>query len=180
MDNTKASTATPEDNQPTDSNSSLRPEHLLRFAIGPRLPLILQSEMAECGLACLAMISSYHGYQCDLSGLRRRFSISSQGTNLKQLLDMANRLHLAGRALRGDIEDLPQIQLPCILHWGMNHFVVLKRISRQGYWINDPARGERCVDTAELSKFFTGVALELTPTSDFKKAETREQLNFHD
>jgi ATP-binding cassette subfamily B protein RaxB len=156
----------------------LRPEQLLRFALGPRLPMILQSEMAECGLACLAMVSSYHGYQCDLSGLRRRFAISNQGTNLKQIVDMANRLHFTSRALRCEIEVLPQVQLPCILHWGMNHFVVLKRITRKGFWIHDPARGERCIEREEISKFFTGVVLELTPTSDFKKTETREQLKF--
>lgn len=176
MDNAKASSAIPVNDQSGNEASSLRPENLLRFALGPRLPLILQNEMAECGLACLAMISCYHGYQCDLSGLRRRFAISSQGTTLKQLLDIANHLHLAGRALRGDIEDLPRVQLPCLLHWGMNHFVVLKRIDRKGYWIHDPARGERCVEIAELNKLFTGVVLELTPTSDFKKAETRERL----
>ncbi|PUA28668.1 MAG: ABC transporter ATP-binding protein [Cellvibrio sp. 79] len=148
----------------------------MRFGRGPQLPVILQNELAECGLACLAMISCYYGYQCDLSSLRRRFSISAQGVNLKQLLDMANRLHLAGRALRGDIDDLEQLQLPCILHWGMNHFVVLKEINRRGFLIHDPAQGERLITRDEISKLFTGVILELSPTTEFTKAETREHL----
>ncbi|WP_084127950.1 peptidase domain-containing ABC transporter [Cellvibrio mixtus] len=160
----------------TNAAPPSRAEELLRFGRGPQLPVILQNELAECGLACLAMISCYYGYQCDLSSLRRRFSISAQGINLKQLLDMANRLHLAGRALRGDIDDLEQLQLPCILHWGMNHFVVLKEINRRGFLIHDPAQGERLISRDEIGKFFTGVALELNPTTEFKKAETRERL----
>lgn len=160
----------------TNPVSSSRAEDLLRFGRGPQLPVILQNELAECGLACLAMISCYYGYQCDLSSLRRRFSISAQGINLKQLLDMANRLHLAGRALRSDIDELGQLQLPCILHWGMNHFVVLKEINRRGFLIHDPAQGERLISRDEISKLFTGVALELNPTTEFKKAETRERL----
>lgn len=160
----------------TNAASPSRAEELLRFGRGPQLPVILQNELAECGLACLAMISCYYGYQCDLSSLRRRFSISAQGINLKQLLDMTNRLHLAGRALRGDIDDLEQLQLPCILHWGMNHFVVLKEINRRGFLIHDPAQGERLIIRDEIGKFFTGVALELNPTTEFKKAETRERL----
>ncbi len=160
----------------TNSNSRSRAEDLLRFSRGSQLPVILQNELAECGLACLAMISCYHGYQCDLSSLRRRFSISTQGINLKQLLDMANRLHLAGRALRSDIADLEQLQLPCILHWGMNHFVVLKEITRRGFLIHDPAQGERLITRDDIGKLFTGIALELSPTTEFKKAETREHL----
>jgi ATP-binding cassette, subfamily B, bacterial CvaB/MchF/RaxB len=154
----------------------LRVDNLLRFGRGPQLPVILQNELAECGLACLAMISCYYGYQCDLSSVRRRFSISAQGINLKQLLDIANRLHLAGRAMRGDVDDLSQLQLPCILHWGMNHFVVLKEISRRGYWIHDPAQGERLIPRDDMEKLFTGVILELSPTTEFEKAETRERL----
>ena len=160
----------------SQTNSASRAEDLLRFGRGPQLPVILQNELAECGLACLAMISCYYGYQCNLSSLRRRFSISTQGINLKQLLDMANRLHLAGRALRGDIDELEHLQLPCILHWGMNHFVVLKEINRRGFLIHDPAQGERLITRDEIGKLFTGVILELTPTTEFKKAETRERL----
>lgn len=153
-----------------------RLETRLHFGFGAELPIILQNEVAECGLACLAMIASYHGYQCDLSSLRRRFAISNQGTNLKQLIDIGNRLLLAGRALRGELDDLNQVQLPCILHWGMNHFVVLKKITRRGYYLHDPAQGERLVTRDEMEKLFTGVVLELTPGADFKPAEAREQL----
>jgi ATP-binding cassette, subfamily B, bacterial CvaB/MchF/RaxB len=154
-----------------------RPERLLHFGSGKRLPVIVQTEMAECGLACLAMIASYHGFATDMISLRRKFSISSHGTGLKQLMEMARRLHLSPRALRGEIEELAHVQLPCILHWGLNHFVVLKSIQKNTYSLHDPAFGERVLDAKNLGKEFTGVVLELTPTKEFKQTEQQAALN---
>ncbi|WP_193166104.1 peptidase domain-containing ABC transporter [Microbulbifer hainanensis] len=153
-----------------------RPEQLLHFSPGRRLPLILQTEAAECGLVCLAMIAGYHGYDTDLAGLRRRFSISSHGTNLKTLMDMAGRLNLAGRALRLELEHLGELQLPCVLHWDMSHFVVLKSVERAKVIIHDPAVGERVLTRKEFGQHFTGVALELTPTGEFQTGEDRQRL----
>src|SRR5690554_2109573 len=104
--------------------------------------LILQTEISECGLACVGMIASHFGYISSLSSLRNQFKISSQGSNLKQLMDIAAKLELSGRALQLDLEHLPQLQLPCILHWDMNHFVVLKSVGKKKGTILDPAIGE--------------------------------------
>ncbi|WP_078083285.1 peptidase domain-containing ABC transporter [Microbulbifer mangrovi] len=153
-----------------------RPEQLLSFSASRCLPVILQTEAAECGLVCLAMIAGFHGYQTDLASLRCRFSISSHGTNLKTLMDMAGRLNLAGRALRLEMEHLEQLQLPCVLHWDMNHFVVLKSAQGKKITIHDPAIGERVLDREEFSGHFTGVALELTPTEEFQTGEDRQRL----
>jgi ATP-binding cassette subfamily B protein RaxB len=71
---------------------------LLRFTGGHRLPLVLQSEAAECGLACLAMVAGFHGHQLDLNALRRRFAVSIKGMTMKTLLLMAQRLGMSGRA----------------------------------------------------------------------------------
>jgi len=153
-----------------------RVESKLQFNSGKRLPVILQAEMAECGLACLAMIASYHGYETDLLNLRQKFVISSHGTDLQQLINMASRLELAGRPLKLDVGQLGQLRLPCILHWGMDHFVVLKQIKRNKLILHDPEMGERSVDVEEVQHQFTGVALELTPTSEFVPAQHREKL----
>ena len=153
-----------------------RAEHLLNFGSARRLPVILQTEAAECGLVSLSMIASYYGYEADLASLRRRFSISSQGTNLKTLMDMAGRLHLSGRALKLDMEHLQELQLPCVLHWDMNHFVVLKSVQKSKISIHDPAVGERVFSREEFSKHFTGIALELTPTEKFEIGEERRSL----
>lgn len=160
----------------TQGSSEVRPEGLLRFGGQRRLPVILQTEAAECGLACLAMIASYHGYESDLASLRRRFSISSHGTNLKTLMDMAGRLHLTNRALRLDLEHLGELQTPCVLHWDLNHFVALKSVQTKSVLIHDPAMGERRLDLDTFSQHFTGVALELTPTDAFVPAENRQTL----
>lgn len=69
-----------------------------------------------------------------------------------------------------------KLALPCILHWNMNHFVVLKKVSRNSITILDPARGERRIAMDEVDKSFSGIALELTPTSDFKKTDERIRL----
>jgi ATP-binding cassette subfamily B protein RaxB len=134
-----------------------------------RVPDLRQSEAAECGLACLAMIAAYHGRHTDLASLRRRYPVSLKGMTLIGLMDAAGRMGLAGRPLRLEPESLPKLRLPAILHWDMTHFVVLKRIGRNGQAIiQDPARGERSLPPAEFSRHFTGVALEVMPASGFQ------------
>ncbi|WGL17549.1 peptidase domain-containing ABC transporter [Microbulbifer bruguierae] len=153
-----------------------RPEQLLNFGGGRRLPVVLQTEAAECGLVCLAMVAGYYGYHTDLACLRRRFTISNHGTNLKKLIDMAGRLNFAARALRLEPENLGRLQTPCILHWDMNHFVLLKKVQRKYVVIHDPAVGERQLTYKEFDHHFTGVALELTPTDKFQTGEQRKRL----
>lgn len=155
-----------------------RADLLLNFKGGRRLPVIVQTEVAECGLACLAMIMGFYGFDTDLIGLRRRFSVSSHGMGLKNLMDMAARIHLAPRALRVDLDDLDKVQLPCVLHWNMNHFVVLKSVRKNKFILHDPAFGERILTATEFSNQFTGVALELTPTQSFEKGDDKQTLTF--
>ncbi len=142
--------------------------HGLRFGFGRRVPLVLQSEAAECGLACLAMVAGAHGQGIGLPELRRRFPLSLKGATLADLVRVAGSLQFQPRALRADLQHLAQLSMPCVLHWDLNHFVVLVSLRRGVGVIHDPARGERKVTMEELSKHFTGVALELTPTADFK------------
>ncbi|MFO1251723.1 MAG: cysteine peptidase family C39 domain-containing protein [Inhella sp.] len=130
--------------------------------------IFLQSEAAECGLASLAMVVSAHGQYCGLSDLRSRFPTSLKGANLRQLIQHAAALGFSSRPLRLDLDELKQLATPCILHWDLNHFVVLKKVTRTGAVILDPAVGERHLTTTEISCHFTGVALELTPNADFK------------
>lgn len=138
--------------------------------------LILQSEISECGLACLAMVANHHGHEVDLPALRRRFSISMKGTTMKALLRMAQKLGFSGRGLRLEPEQLKDLKRPAILHWDMNHFVVLTGIKGGRVTILDPARGERRMTLAEVAQHFTGAALELTPTASFEKRKERSRL----
>ena len=137
---------------------------------------ILQSEASECALACLAMVAQAHGLHIDIADLRRRFPLSLKGANLKQVMGYAAKLDFNSRPLRLDLEELGQLQRPCILHWDLNHFVVLKKVGQRRITILDPAVGERRISLADVSRSFTGVALELTPNADFKPADQRQKV----
>ncbi|MBK8158737.1 MAG: peptidase domain-containing ABC transporter [Rhodospirillaceae bacterium] len=144
---------------------------------GAQTPLIRQGTVAECGLACLAMIAGHYGYRADLNGLRLRHQPSLRGMNLRQVLNLAARLNLSGRAVRLEPEQLGQLRLPAILHWGLDHFVVLDAIKGRKFRLLDPAQGNRLVGPEEMSKQFTGVAVELQPNGDFRPADIRRRLN---
>ena len=141
----------------------------INLAWGQRLPVILQTEAAECGLACLAMVCGFHGHHVDLAQLRQRFGMGLRGASLKSLLGIAAQLNLTARPVKLDLEHLPQLKLPCMLHWDMNHFVVLKQIGSGHAVIHDPAIGLRKLSLDEFSQHFTGVAVELIPAAQFER-----------
>lgn len=132
-----------------------------------RMRIQMQSELSECGLACLAMVASHHGHDVGLLELRGRFPLSLKGARLTDLVRVGNALGFQCRPLRVELEGLPQLRMPCILHWDMNHFVVLREVRGDRVRIVDPAFGERTLSLSEVSRRFTGVALELTPDAQF-------------
>jgi len=154
----------------------MNPLDRIAFGWGARLPLILQTEAAECGLACLAMVAGYYGCPSEMTELRRRLSVSLKGANLKDLVGMADRVGFTSRPVRLELEELPLLKTPCILHWDLNHFVVLKSAARDGIVIHDPAAGARCMPLVIASKHFTGVALELTPVGGFEPAPAEPRV----
>jgi ATP-binding cassette, subfamily B, bacterial CvaB/MchF/RaxB len=123
---------------------------MLSFTGRRRLPIIRQTEAAECGLACLAMVSSFHGHRVDLNTLRRRYPVSLNGVTLRALIQVANHLEFVSRPLRFEMEHLSQLRVPAILHWDMSHFVVLKAATRKGITIHDPASGEKFLPSPKL------------------------------
>jgi ATP-binding cassette subfamily B protein RaxB len=145
-----------------------------------RTPLVLQAEAAECGLACLAMIAGRYGHRIDLPALRRRYNVSIRGTTLHDLVGIASTMRLATRALRADLPHLKRLRLPCILHWDHSHFVVLTGVGRRRAIIHDPAVGRRSVPMHEVSKRFTGVALEAFPADGFERKTERARVRIWD
>lgn len=152
----------------------------LNFSFQSRLPIILQSESSECGLACLAMIASYFGYESDLHSLRKKFYISSHGLNMNQLIGVAAKLNMAVRPVKVLDGYVHQLRLPCVIHWDLNHFVVLKRTTKNTFVIHDPSIGERKLSSNEFYQHFTGVAAEFTPTTDFKKETEKVSVRIGD
>ncbi|WP_340642547.1 peptidase domain-containing ABC transporter [Photobacterium damselae] len=141
-----------------------------------KLSLVRQTESAECGVACLAMIADWHGYKISLRCLREKFGITQHGMSFNRLIECAESLKLSGRAVRLDLDELHQLSTPCILHWNLNHFVVLKSVKRNKVIIHDPANGIVNLTIDDVNKHFTGIALELTPTHDFKKRDRKEKI----
>ena len=116
----------------------------LQFGWGRRLPVMLQSEAAECGLACLAMIASYHGQHSDPCDAAPPPRLLAQGRDAEGR-DRGRRPRSASpsRPLRLELDELRMLRMPCILHWDLNHFVVLKAVGRSSVTIHDPAEGVR-------------------------------------
>jgi ATP-binding cassette, subfamily B, bacterial CvaB/MchF/RaxB len=154
------------------------PDRMLQASMSVRrnTPIVLQTETAECGLACLAMIAGRYGHRVDLPALRLRYSVSLRGTTLHDLIGMASRMGLATRAVRAEVPDLRRLRLPCILHWDHNHFVVLIRVRRRRMVIHDPAVGRRYVPVQEVDKRFTGIVLEVWPTKGFERKTERARV----
>ena len=148
----------------------------LSFGFSKKLPIVLQTEIAECGLACLTSIAGYHGYHSDLRTMRQKYSLSQKGLTLADIVRFANDLNLTSRALRLDLDDLPNLRTPCILHWDLNHFVVLKEVRKDGIMIMDPAVGLRKIKQDEVSQKFTGIALELWPNTHFEEKEEKQKI----
>ncbi len=128
-----------------------------------------QAEAAECGLACVGMVAGAHGHKTDLASLRRRFPISLKGATLKDVIEISSQLGMGSRAIRCEPDELRSLRMPAILHWNMSHFVVLRKATRKHIEIYDPASGKVTLAAEEVSKHFTGVALELTPASGFQR-----------
>lgn len=139
----------------------------LKLHSGRDVKVVYQTEAAECGLACLAMVAGWHGLQTDMPALRRIFPHSRRGMNLERLIALAARVGLQCRALRLEPADLRKLALPCVLHWEMNHFVVLVRVLRNGILVHDPAFGRRKLGAREVDRSFTGVAVEFSRAVDF-------------
>ncbi|MDR0217301.1 MAG: peptidase domain-containing ABC transporter [Enterobacteriaceae bacterium] len=148
----------------------------LNLGFKRKVPKILQTEAAECGLASLAMVFHYYGLQIDLSNLRSQFGISTRGVTLPTLINIANTLKFKTRAVSLDLDEIIELRKPCILHWDMNHFVVLVGVKKNKMIIHDPAFGKRILSEQEFSKHFTGIGLELWPGSDFVPAKKQNKL----
>jgi ATP-binding cassette subfamily B protein RaxB len=150
---------------------------MLDNLFGRRVPLILQSEAPECGIACVAMIASYHGLRTDLSAMRLRLSPSMKGVTLQHIAAIADTLKMSFRGVQAPLTALAKLRLPAILHWDMNHFVVLTRADSSRITIMDPARGKRVMPIDEVSRHYTGVAAELTPANGFAARDERERVS---
>lgn len=152
----------------------------LDFSLFRKVPVTLQTETAECGLACLSMILGYYKGDSDLFTLRCQYGVSSRGVNLQNLIDISKALGFITRPLSLELDEIKQLKLPCILHWEFNHFVVLTKVTDKYFIIHDPAFGKKKLTKEQFSNSFTGVALELWTEVKFEKKKSENKISFYE
>lgn len=154
----------------------------LRLSWGrkPFLPVMLQEELSDCGHACMAMVCHYWGHVLTLSCLKQRFVSSARGMTLRGMADAMVQLGFKIRALQVPLSEISLIACPAILHWEMNHFVVLKSVKNNQIIVHDPAYGVRHCDPQTFSSAFTGVVLEIQKAVDFKPLRSQRTLRWYD
>jgi len=148
----------------------------LGFLTQSRVRLVRQTEVAECGLASLTMIANYHGFDIDLGTMRRRYSPSLRGAPLRALINLADQIGLTPRAVKLPLEELGNLHMPAVLHWDLNHYVVIEAVKGGKALIHNPDGRSIWMPLHEVSDHFTGVALELRPSNDFNRESLRERL----
>ena len=142
------------------------------------MPLHLQMEAAECGLACLAMVAGHYGAGFGLEELRVKFDVSVRGTSLQDLAKIADQMGLNARCVELDADEIDSLRLPAVLHWEGNHWVVVKHVSEKGLQLNDPAQGERWVGWAEARTKFSGFAADFVPRAKLERTPPQPRLQF--
>lgn len=133
-----------------------------------KVPVIMQMEALECGAACLAMVAAYYGKWVPLEQVRRDCGVSRDGSNARNVLVAARSYGFAAKGYRYEPDSLrTDGQFPCIIHWNMEHFVVLNGFTKDKAVLNDPARGLVSVSMEDFDRSFTGICLILEPGADF-------------
>jgi NHLM bacteriocin system ABC transporter peptidase/ATP-binding protein len=133
-----------------------------------KVPVVLQLEIVECGAASLAMVMAYHKKWVPLERVRVDCGVSRDGSSAKNILKVARMYGFEAQGYRVEPQKITTLPLPCILHWNMNHFVVLRGITKKWAYLNDPARGEVKVSLEQFHTSFTGIAIAITPGKDFE------------
>lgn len=133
-----------------------------------KVPVIMQMEALECGAASLAMVLAYHKKWVPLEQVRADCGVSRDGSNAKNMLRAARNYGMVAKGYRFGLSDIKKAKFPCIIHWNLNHFVVLCGFGKTKAYINDPARGGIAVSMEEFDKSFTGICLQFEPSPDFE------------
>lgn len=151
-------------------------------------PHYKQYDAMDCGPTCIRIIAKYYGKNFSLEQLRKLCYINRQGVSLLGINQAAEAIGFRTRAYKLSFKDLKELKLPCIVHWGQKHFVVVYKINKKYVWVSDPAIGKVKYEHKEFLKHWLatqkgdvaqGVALELEKTPDFdNQVESKDKTGF--
>jgi ABC-type bacteriocin/lantibiotic exporter with double-glycine peptidase domain len=145
-----------------------------------RTPSVIQLEYSECGASCLSIILKHYGYNIPIEILREECGVTRNGSNANNIINAASKFDFQASAYSLDIKELDNNLLPAILFWQFNHFIVLEYISKNHFYINDPATGHRRISHNEFSNLFTGIILIIKPGKDIKKTQSNNFVQIND
>ncbi|RZJ23685.1 MAG: peptidase domain-containing ABC transporter [Acinetobacter sp.] len=140
-----------------------------------------QLDMMDCGPTCLKMIAKNYGKNFKIQTLRELSDISREGVSLLGISRAAEKIGFRTSGVKLSSEQLSEIDLPCVLHWSQNHFVVLYKINKNKVFIADPASGLNTFSIKEFERNWvsdddTGIALLLSPTPTFFEHEEEKGI----
>ena len=139
-----------------------------------KVPVVMQLEALECGAAALAMLMAYYGKWVPLEQVRVECGVSRDGSKAKNIYLAAEHYGFDVEAFRMTPKGIREKgKFPCIIHWNMDHFVVLDGFRGKHVYLNDPAQGEIRVTDEEFDKAFTGIVIIPTPSETFEPGGKR-------
>jgi len=146
-----------------------------RRGLWPHYPFIEQQSAADCGAACLAMVSQYWGKRLSLNFLRTLTGVGRSGATLKNLARAAESIGYQARPVRASLNRLMEQKNPWIAHWQGDHYVVVYRSQGDRLLVADPAQGKRLMSSREFVAGWTGYALLLDATERLKQMPTEKR-----
>lgn len=145
-----------------------------------KVPVVMQLEALECGAAALAMVMAYYEKWVPLEQVRLDCGVSRDGSKAKNIYLAAERYGFDVSAYKMSPEALKEEgKFPCIIHWNMNHFVVLNGFKGKWVYLNDPARGTVKISYEEFDNAFTGIVIIPVPSENFEPGgKKRSTIDF--
>ena len=141
-----------------------------------KVPTVLQMEAVECGAASLTMILAYFKKYVALEEVREKCGVTRDGSKASNLLKAARSYGLNAKGQRIDAAAVDKLKMPAIIHWNMNHFLVLEGCYKNTYYLNDPAAGRRSVDLETFNKSFTGIAMVFEKSEAFEPSGKKQRI----